>query len=181
MRAVDVADQRRHPFRLAGIAVAIAVLVLGLAAIVLFLWLRTYAPLSAAGSFAPGPGVKSVLPGRKPTFVTGGKDFVTAFTLHNSGRFATTIRSLEPSAGAVELQTTDSSTASADPSHLHAFQPIRLDPGDSALLVVRWRLTCPAQAIDDVRLRYRYLSMFTRTERIRLPFAVSPRCATPVP
>ena len=174
-------DRRRHPYRAAGLAAGGAVLVLGLAAAVLFLWLRTYAPLDAAGSFAPGPGVKTVVAGKKPTFVPSGDELVTAFTLHNRGRFAATIRSLEPSAGAVELQTTDSSTASAEPSHLHAFQPIRLDPGDSAILVVRWRFTCPARASDAVRLRYRYLSMFTRTERIRLPFAVSPRCAPATP
>jgi len=178
---VATAPEQRHPFRIAGLAAGVAVLVIGLAAVVLFLWLRTYAPLRASGSFAPGPGVSTVLPGRKPTFVTGGKDFVTAFTLQNAGRFATTIRSLEPGAGAVELQTTDSSIASAEPGHLHAFRPLRLDPGDSAILVVRWRLTCPAQAVDGVRLTYRYLSLFTRTERIRLPFAVSPRCAATTP
>jgi hypothetical protein len=191
---MDVATEpQRHPLRVAGLAAAGIVLLAAAAAASLFLWLRTYAPLDAAGSFAPGPGLGADV---RPVTGSGGKTvfipvyrkggaFDTAFTVHNTGRFAVTVSGLgsgplaglEPEA----LLTTDSSTTSADPDHLHAFQPLRLDPGDTAILVVRWRLACSGAAAelsaDAVPLRYRYLSLFTRTERIRLPFAVTLRCA----
>jgi hypothetical protein len=187
---------QRHPLRLAGLIAAGVVAIAVLAAAVLFLWLGTYAPLSAAGSggFAPGPGLGAdVRPvtgsGGKTVFIPvyrEGRPFDTAFTLHNSGRFAVTVRGLAAAKssrqlGPVALLTTDSSTASADPAHLHAFQRLRLDPGDTAILVVRWQLSCTAGRrsevyADEVPLRYRYLSLFTRTERVRLPFAVTLRC-----
>jgi hypothetical protein len=158
-------------------------------------WLRTYAPLSAGtGGFAPGPGLGAdVRPvtgsGGKTVFIPAyrkGRPFDTAFTLHNDGRFAVTVTGLAAKTNAPELRpdsllTTDSSTASADPAHLQPFRPLRLDPGDSAILVVRWGLDCSPGAktevfADEVALRYRYLSRFRRTERVRLPFAVTLRC-----
>jgi hypothetical protein len=186
---------RRHPLRLAGLIAGGAILVGALAVAVVVVWLRTYAPLSAPGSgFAPGPGLGAdVRPvtgsGGKTVFIPAyrkGRPFDTAFTLHNDGRFAVTVTGLASTAHVPELWpdtllTTDSSTASADPAHLQPFQPLRLDPGDSAILVVRWGLDCSGGArgevfADDVPLRYRYLSQFTRTERVRLPFAVTLRC-----
>jgi hypothetical protein len=196
MEAAGAAEQR-HPFRLAGLIVAGVVLVVGLAAVVLFLWLRGYAPLGALGegTFAPGPGLGAdVRPvtgsGGKTVFLPtyrDGRPFDTAFTVHNDGRFAVTVTGLgsmtsPPELAPQGLLTTDSSTASTDPAHLQAFRKLRLDPGDSAILVVRWKLDCPSGDAhevfaDRVPLRYEYLSLFTRTERIRLPFAVTLRCA----
>jgi hypothetical protein len=187
---------RRHPVRLAGLIAAGVLAIAFLAAAVLFFWLGTYAPLSASGSggFAPGPGLGAdVRPvtgsGGKTVFIPvyrEGRPFDTAFTVHNRGRFAVTVTSLAdatslPQLSPDSLLTTDSSTASADPAHLHPFQRLRLDPGDTAILVVRWRLSCPAGErgevyADEVPLRYRYLSLFTRTERVQLPFAVTLRC-----
>jgi hypothetical protein len=191
------AAQERHPLRLAGLIVAGVVLVVGLAAVVLFLWLGSYAPLAALGdgTFAPGPGLGAdVRPvtgsGGKTVFLPTyrkGRPFDTAFTVHNDGRFAVTVTGLgstasSPELAPQELLTTDSSTASTDPARLQPFEKLRLDPGDSAILVVRWRLDCPAGDksevfADRVPLRYDYLSLFTRTERVRLPFAVTLRCA----
>ena len=58
---------------------------------------------------------------------------------------------------------------------------LRLDRGDTAVVVVRWRLDCAASKAEvfaaSVPLRYTYLTMFTRTERIALPFAVTLRCS----
>jgi hypothetical protein len=132
----------------------------------------------------PGSG------GRPVFFPARRRSFDAAFTLHNRGRFAVTVAGLErttqappPWLGATELLATTSSTASADPGELVPFRGLRLAPGDSAILVVRFGLRCagatsgsPDVYTSGVRLRYRYLSLFTRTETIRLPFAVTLRC-----
>ena len=169
---------------------------LALGTAVLYGWLRTYAPLSVVGSggFAPGPGLAADIEpvtgsGGKPVFIPvyrKERPFDTAFTLHNTGRFAVTVTGLasSPADSALAptaLLATDSSTASADPSHLHAFTRLRLDAGDTAIVVVRWGLDCARAtgeaSADGVLLRYDYLSLFTRTERVRLPFAVTLRCS----
>ena len=192
----EVAAPKRHPLRLAGLVAGGFVLVAALAALVLFLWLRTYSPLDAAGSggFAPGPGLGADV---EPVTGSGGKTvfipayrknhpFDTAFTVHNTGRFAVTVTGLvkdrsSPQLEAVDLLTSDSSTASADPANVHPFHKLRLDPGDTAIVVVRWRLDCgagsdPEVYSDSISLRFRYLSTFTRTQSVRLPFAVTLRC-----
>jgi hypothetical protein len=195
-----VSAPARHPLRLAGLVTGGFVLVAALAALVLFLWLRTYAPLSSggpdggAGGFAPGPGLGAdVEPvtgsGGKTVFIPvyrKGRPFDTAFTLHNTGRFAVTVEGLvrdrgRPELAADDLLASDSSIASADPANVHAFHRLRLDPGDTATVVVRWRLDCsagrePEVYSDSVPLRFRYLSTFTRTQSVRLPFAVTLRC-----
>jgi hypothetical protein len=179
--------------RTVAVAAGGAVLVLAGAAAILFLWLRGYAPLEARGAYAPGPRLAAdVEPvtgsGGKPVFVPAyrrpGETFDTAFTVHNSGRFAVTLLGFEPDAGtsrpaAAGLFRTDA--PNPVPGRLHPFRRLRLDPDDTATVVVRWRLDCSTEKTstfsDAVRLRYRYLSLFTRTERIRLPFAVTLRCA----
>jgi hypothetical protein len=185
----------RHPLRIAGIIAGGVVVVVAGAALILFLWLRTYAPLGVlgAGTFAPGPGLAADIEpvtgsGGKPVFVPSyskPRTFDTAFTLHNSGHFAVTVLGLaaapagSSSPQATALLATDS--PSADPGGLRAFETLRLDPDDTATFVVRWQLACAAKSTetagDSIQLRYRYLSLFTRTERVRLPFAVTLRCA----
>jgi hypothetical protein len=64
---------------------------------------------------------------------------------------------------------------------VHPFHRLRLDPGDTAIVVVRGRLYCGTDSAaevysDSVPLRFRYLSSFTRTQSVRLPFAVTLRC-----
>ena len=172
---------------------------LAVAAAALLLWLRTYAPLAAdGGRFAPGPGLAAdVEPvtgsGGKPVFVPSyrrGTPFDTALTLRNAGRFSVSVTGLGGSLQARPLQpvgllATDSSTASADPAHLHPFTTLRLDPGDTAIVVVRWRLDCThshaESSADLIALRYEYLSIFKRTARVRLPFAVTLRCSNADP
>ena len=181
------------------IAIAAAALgVIGFVVLALWLYLGSYAPLRALGTdYAPGPGIGAdVQPvsgsGGKPVFfpVAHRRSFDTAFTLHNTGRFAVTVTGLEsarpsggPWLGAAELLATTSSTASADPNELVPFRSLRIDPGDSAIVVVRFGLRCagataesPDVFTDGIRLRYRYLSTFTRTQTVRLPFAVTLRC-----
>jgi hypothetical protein len=176
-----------------------AVVVVAVAALGLWLWLGSYAPLKALHTgYAPGPGIGAdVQPvsgsGGRPVFfpaVRRGRTFDTAFTLHNGGRFAVNVTGLAQSTpgtppwlGATELLATTSSTASADPNELIPFGGLRLAPGDNAILVVRFALRCAGAtaASRDVyttglQLRYRYLSLFRRTETIRLPFAVTLRC-----
>lgn len=178
----------------AGTVVAAAAVALGL-----WLWLGSYAPLRALDTgYAPGPGIGADV---QPVSGSGGKTvffpvahrhtFDTAFTLHNTGRFAVTVTGLEPSKpgpapylGAALLLATTSATASADPGQLAPFGNLRIDPGDSAIVVVRFVLDCigataasPDVYTTGVRLRYRYLSLFRRMETIRLPFAVTLRCA----
>jgi hypothetical protein len=181
----------RHPLRLAGLIVVGGVAVAAAAALVVFLWLRAYAPLDALRSgYAPGPGlaadVQPVLgSGGKPVLIPQyrpGRPFDTAFTLHNGGRFAVEIVGLQPEETqpprASELFVTDS-VSTARP---HQFERFRLDPDDTASLVVRWRLACARSSgytsSDSLLLRYRYLSQFERTERITLPFAVTLRCGS---
>jgi hypothetical protein len=165
----------------------------------LWLWLGSYQPLRALDSgFAPGPGIGAdVQPvsgsGGRPVFFPAQRkrhSFDTAFTLHNGGRFAVTVIDLQrttpqaaPWLGPTELLATTSSTASADPGELLPFRSLRIDPGDDAIVVVRFALRCkgatagsPDVYVERVRLRYRYLSTFTRTATIRLPFAVTLRC-----
>jgi hypothetical protein len=83
----------------------------------------------------------------------------------------------------VALLGTDSATASANPGDLLPFQDIKLARGDTAILVVRYRLDCTGAAAntpdvyaDRIRLRFSYLSLFHRTQTVTLPFAVTLRC-----
>ena len=178
----------------AGAVAAIAVAVLAA-----WLYLGSYKPLRALSSgYAPGPGIGAdVQPvsgsGGRPVFFPARRrahTFDTAFTLKNTGRFAVTVTGLAPATpgpapwlGATKLLATTSPVASADPSELLPFRSLRIDPGDSAIVVARFGLRCagttsasPDAFTDRVRLRYRYLSVFTRTATIRLPFAVTLRC-----
>jgi hypothetical protein len=189
------AAPRRHPLRLASLVTGGAVLVLAAAALVLYVWLRGYAPLEAQSTgFAPGPGLGAdVEPvagsGGKTVFephYAGARPFDTAFTLHNDGRFAVTVTGLGGTASHPEIRPStllgsDSTSASADPTHLRPFRDLRLEPGDTATVVVRWQLDCAGSRngqvfADSVALRYRYLAIFRRTARVELPFAVTLRC-----
>jgi hypothetical protein len=177
---------------------AAALVVAGVVALGLWLWLGSYAPLRALDSgFAPGPGIGADV---QPVSGSGGRPvyfptqrrrrFDTAFTLHNGGRFAVTVTGLDrstpgapPWLGPTELLATTSSTASANPGELAPFERLRLAPGDDAIIVIRFGLHCagatagsPDVFTDAVRLRYDYLSLFTRTQTVRLPFAVTLRC-----
>jgi hypothetical protein len=177
---------------------AAALLAAGIVVLGLWIWLGSYKPLRAlATGYAPGPGIGADV---QPVSGSGGhtvffpvaqrRAFDTAFTLHNTGRFAVTVTGLAtakpatpPWLGATELLATTSSTASADPGRLTPFGSLRIDPGDTAIVVVRFGLRCtgatrssPDVFTDGVRLRYRYLSTFTRTQTVRLPFAVTLRC-----
>jgi hypothetical protein len=186
---------KRHPLRLAALIVGGIVLVLGLAAVVVFVWLRTYDPLDGrVGTFGPGPGLGADIQpvtgsGGKPVYIPAykrGRPLYTLFTLENRGRFTVTVTGLAgksippPPLSAESVLASDSYGAGADPSHLHAFTSLRLDPHDTAILVVRWRLDCRHQnaefSSDSVLLRYRYLSTFRRTASVELPFAVTLRC-----
>lgn len=194
MHAATVRE--RHPLRTAGLVAVGVVLVVALAGAALFLWLRNYAPLASLGpgSFAPGPNLEAdVEPvtgsGGKTVFIPAyrpGRPFDTAFTIHNTGRFAVDVLGLATANGvpqlrAAELLATDSPAASADPEHVRPFERFRLDRGDTAIVVARWRLDCSKYTgeffADSLPLRYRYLSLFTRTERVELPFAVTLRCS----
>ena len=175
---------------------ALAVVVIAAAG--LYVWLGAYAPLRALSTgYAPGPGIGSDVgavsgSGGKPVFFPAAhrRSFDTAFTLHNGGRFAVTVTALDepkptapPWLGPRALLATTSATASASASELLPFARLRIDPGDSAIVVVRFGLRCAGATrasadvfTDAVRLRYRYLSLFTRTQTVRLPFAVTLRC-----
>ena len=191
--------RRRRPLRIAGLVTAGAVLVAAVALGALYLWLRTYAPLEAlATGFAPGSDIGAdVQPvagsGGRPVFFPAyrrGRAFDAAFTLRNSGRFDVTVDGMAPATpgpapwiGPVQLLATGSSTASADPNEELPFQRTRLARGDTAILVLRYRLSCdgagaPARDVysDRVRLRISYLSLFHRTQVVALPFAVTLRC-----
>jgi hypothetical protein len=190
---------RRHPLRLAGLVAAGIVLVAGVAAGALYLWLRSYSPLAALGTgFAPGAGIGAdVQPvagsGGRPVFFPAyrrGRSFDAAFTLRNDGRFDVTVDGIArtrpgppPSVVPVQLLATSSSTASADPRQEVPFQTLRLARGDSAILVLRYRLACRGATArsrdvfsDHVRLRITYLSIFHRVQAVALPFAVTLRC-----
>ena len=186
----------RQPLRLAAIVAGGCLLVLALAAAILFFWLRTYAPLETGGpgTFAPGPGLAADISpvtgsGGRTVFVPGyhaGRPFDTAFTLRNTGRFAVEVVGLgggaaSPELRPVELFSTDAPSASADPSRLHSFERLRLARGDTAIVVVRWRLDCSKSKAEvyaaSVPIRYSYLTIFKRTARIALPFAVTLRCS----
>jgi hypothetical protein len=182
--------------RLVATILTAAVAVVGVAVLALFLWLRTYAPLSAlqGGTFGPGPGLGADV---EPTFGSGGKTvfipayvrgrpFNTSFTIENTGRFAVTLTGIRSSReGAISadrLFATDDA-GSAAPSHLHPFADLRIAPKDSVIVAVRWHLDCTNMTkggeatTDHVRLRYRYLSMFSRSQSLELPFAVTLRCS----
>jgi hypothetical protein len=191
--------RRRHPLRVAGLVAGGVLLVLAIAAGALYVWFSSYAPLGTLDTgFAPGAGIGTdVQPvagsGGKTVFFPAykrGRAFEAAFTLRNTGRFAVTVTALlpgpagtPPSVTPVELYGTDSATASADPGDLLPFRELRLARGDSAILVVRYRLVCrgatastPDVFSDHVRLRLSYLSIFHRTQAVPLPFAVTLRC-----
>jgi hypothetical protein len=149
------AAPERHPLRLAVLVVAGVVLLAALAALGLYIWLRGYSPLDARG-------------GSLPRYAKG-EPYDTPLTLHNSGRFAVTLIGLGATAQP-EVQ-----PVALVPDRL------RLEPGDSATVVIRWRLDCDGSRNGNVSaarvpLRYRYLSMFRRTERVALPYAVTLRC-----
>lgn len=168
--------------RVAAIVIASVVVVLAAAALGVFLWLRTYDPLQATAPFAPGSGLGADV---EPTLGSGGKTvlipaagakaFDVAVTLTNPGRFAVTVTGAEPSSGALAFQ------AIEDPVHQGRFRSLRLDPHDTASVVVQWQLLCTPHTgqvtTDRVRLRYSYLSTFTKTAAVELPFAVTLRCS----
>ena len=189
----------RHPLRTVATVGAGVLVVAAVSAAILYFWLGTYAPLEALSTgYAPGPGVGAdVQPvtgsGGRPVFfpvLQRRRTFDAAFTLHNDGHFNVTVTGLaaaSPSAapwiGPTELLATTSAAASADPSELLPFQRLRLAPGDNAIVVIRFALRCKGAAAsppdafaDRLRLRYTYLSLFTRTQTVRLPFAVTLRC-----
>jgi hypothetical protein len=189
----------RNPVRTAVTVGASVLVVAAIVALGLWLWLGAYAPLKALSTgYAPGPGIGAdVQPvtgsGGRPVFFPALRrthTFDTAVTLHNAGRFDVTVTGLaapKPSAapwiGPTELLATTSATASADPSELLPFRQLRLSPGDNAIIVVRFSLRCNGVTTADldtfaarIRLRYSYLSIFTRTQTVRLPFAVTLRC-----
>ena len=158
-----------------GVYVTVIAVALAAAVAALFLWLRTYDPLAATKPLTPGAGLGADV---EPTFGSGGKTvlvpdanehFDVTFTLRDTGRFAVTLTGLE--AGEGDLA----------PSALRPGGRIRIDPHDAALVTVRWRLHCAPDtgqvASDRVRLRYRYLSVFSRTATVVLPFAVTLRCS----
>ena len=190
---------QRHPLRMAAAIAAGVVVIAAVAAVCLVVLLGTYAPLEGLDSgFAPGPGIGAAVQpvagslGRPVYFPTlrRGRSFDTAVTLHNKGRFTVTVSGLDepppgatPWIGANALLATTSATASATPAELVPFQRLRLAPGDDAIVVVRFGMRCkgatsatPDVYADRVRLRYSYLSLFTRTQTVRLPFAVTLRC-----
>jgi hypothetical protein len=191
--------ERRHPLRLAGLVAGGVLVVAAVAAGALSVWLGSYAPLAALDTdFAPGSGVGAdVQPiagsGGKPVFFPAyrrGHAFEAAFTLRNTGRFQVTVTALAPETpapapwvGPVALLGTDSATASADSGDLLPFQDVKLARGDTAILVVRYRLACARSATtapdvysDRIRLRFSYLSFFHRTQTVTMPFAVTLRC-----
>jgi hypothetical protein len=170
--------------RLALTIVSVVVVVVAAVVAGLFLWLRTYDPLAAGRPVVPDTNLASDV---EPTYGSGGKtvyipryrrggSFGATLTLRNTGRFAVTVLGTVPGpAGALTLE----------PGQLGigpgAFAgDLRLGPHDSAEVSVAWRLDCThatAEATTDrIRLRYRYLSMFTRTATVVLPFAVTLRC-----
>ena len=190
---------RRHPLRLAALVTGGTLVVAAVAAGALYAWLGSYAPLAALDTdFAPGSGVGAeVQPvagsGGKPVYFPAyrrGRAFEAAFTLRNTGRFQVTVTGLAleappapPSVSPVALLSTDSGTASADPGDLLPFRDVKLARGDTAILVVRYRLDCARAAAstpdvysDRIRLRFSYLSLFHRTQTVTLPFAVTLRC-----
>lgn len=181
--------------RLAVTIVSATVAIVVAALLALFLWLRTYAPLDAtgSGSFGPGPGLGADV---EPTFGSGGKTvfipayrkgrpFDASFTVENTGRFPVTLIGLTSThvgpIFAEQLFATD--TGSAAPAHLHPFADVRVEPKGSVIVAVQWHLDCTGNAkgseatTDHVRLRYRYLSMFSRSQSVELPFAVTLRCS----
>jgi hypothetical protein len=157
---------------MATIAVAV---VAGAAVLALFLWLRTYDPIDATYPVTPGPGLgASIEPtlgsGGKPVFVPAyrrGRVFQLTLTLANHGRFAVTLLGLGP-------------TGAAPVRPASITEHLRLEPKQTSLVTVDWQLNCPRgvqEAYSDrLRLRYRYLSLFTRTASVELPFAVTLRC-----
>lgn len=185
--------------KLAGVVLAALVVVAVAGAAAVVLWARTYAPLEAAsGGFAPGPGVGAAIPpalgsgGREVFFPTyrKGRDFTASFTLHNAGHFTVTVEGLAPATpqtppwvGPVALFSTESVSSNAPAANPRPFQAFQLAAGDTAVVVARFRLLCPAGDrrppsvyADSLRLRYRYLRWFARTQTTQLPFAVTLRC-----
>lgn len=185
--------------RLAAVFLAALVVVAAAGAAAVVLWARTYTPLEGTtGAFAPGPGLGAAIPpalgsgGREVFFPTyrKGRDFLASFTLHNSGHFSVTVDGLEPATaqtppwiGPVALLSTESVSSNAPAAHTRPFRPLVLAAGDTAVVVARFRMLCPAGRrrapsvfADSLRLRYSYLRWFSRTQTVQLPFAVTLRC-----
>ena len=161
--------------RIVAAVVSAVAVVAAIVVVVLLLWLRTYDPLAAGYPVTPGPGLgASIEPalgsGGKPVFVPAyrrGRSFEVTLTLANRGRFAVTLLGLGRDAGGPVAPET-------------VTKNLRLEPKQTSLVTVTWKLTCPRGVqeayADRVRLRYRYLSLFTKTASVELPFAVTLRC-----
>ena len=162
-------------------ALTAVVVVVAAAAAGVFLWLRAYTPLSATRPFQPGAGLGADI---EPTLGSGGKTvyipayrpgrmFGATFTLRNRGRFAVTVLGTAPAPGPLAP-----GALIVGPGAFTG--DLRLDPRDSAEVSVGWRLDCSTSqaevTTDRLRIRYRYLSVFTRTQTVVLPFAVTLRC-----
>ena len=164
----------------------------------LYVWLGSYAPLAALDTdFAPGSGVGAeVQPiagsGGKPVFfpayrrgraLRGGVHAAQHRPLPGDGHRPRP-RNARPTAvgrrGDAARHGLGEASATFD---LVPFQDVKLARGDTAILVVRYRLDCVRSAktapdvySDRVRLRFSYLSLFHRTQTVTLPFAVTLRC-----
>jgi hypothetical protein len=161
--------------RQVGLVLTVVVVSVAVAALGLVLWLRTYAPLDATRPFEPGAGVGAYV---APTLGSGGKPvfiptyarphvFTTRFVLANTGRFAVEVVGFENGRGQIK-------PVDLDP------EP-RIEARQTLAVNVKWQLDCAGRknevAVDALRVRYRYLSAFTRTQTVVLPFAVTLRCS----
>jgi hypothetical protein len=118
---VGAGPAQRHPLRTAAAIAAGVLVIAAVAAVCLFVWLGTYAPLEGLDSgFAPGPGIGAAVQpvtgslGRPVYFPTlrRGRSFDTAVTLHNKGRFTVTVSGLdEPPPGATRSSSSGSACA----------------------------------------------------------------------
>jgi hypothetical protein len=190
----------------------VLLVVLAAAALTAFVWARRYQPLGACCAFGPGQQNLGALvdpvtgSGGKPVFFPkhpDGRDFIAAFDLTNTGRFAVEITGLArgdpdyatanvrvPAVG-LELPRERNGLVFGgrrdEPFHSFTLGRHQLRP-----LVVRWKPYCAPElrtqggggsltSADAIELRYTYLGVFKRTQVVELPFSVTLQCGGKLP
>jgi hypothetical protein len=188
----------------ARIALAVATASIVGAAIVAFVWLHGYAPLSGTTYIVYGPGQRHLGSVVEPERGSGGKtvffpryragrEFWASFMLTNRGRLpvkvdgAVVTDPLFSGLRVVGLRRSTIAALGVRERDTAPFRPVKLGRGEDVLVIVRYRMSCVHfsngvdVSTDRVAFRYRYLGVFSRTEVVTTPYAVTLRCGAKLP
>lgn len=203
-KVIDCDGRMADPERVLRLALAVAVSALAAIGIGAFVWLERYAPLSGTTYLAFGPGQTNLGSIVDPENGSGGKtvffpryragrEFWAGFMLTNTGRLPVKVEGVvttDPDFYGLRIVGLRRSTVDAvgfRERDTAPFRPVELGHGQHVSVIVRYRMSCvhfsngADVSADRVTFRYRYLGVFSRTEVVTTPYAVTLRCGAKLP